>query len=341
MTDSGTDGGDSTPRVFRSGFAALIGRPNVGKSTLLNRLLGEKVAIVSPKPQTTRTKILGVINVPNGQIAFVDTPGVHQAKGALNAFMVDVAQGAAEDADVVLLVIEAEGLREDRTPEIGPGNKQILQRLQRVGKPVILVINKIDTVKKKLLLPMIAVWREAFPFVDVLPIAAKTGEGVDALRAVVLPLLPEGQPLYAEDVFTDQEERSLASEFIREQVLRHTRQEIPYSTAVVIEVFDETDRFTPPPERKTKKGGKAPTPPKGPRLTGLVRIHASVFVERESQKAIIIGKQGQMLKTIGTDARHAIERLIGANVYLSLQIKVEPRWSERPDGLRKLGYTAT
>ncbi len=346
MTTSSSDSG--TPEVetpYRSGFVALIGRPNVGKSTLLNRLLGEKVAIVSPKPQTTRTRILGVVTKPVGQLAFFDTPGVHEAKGALHKYMVDAALHAAEECDVVLFLVEAEGLREDRAPEIGPGNQIVLERLRTMQKPVILVINKIDEVQKGLLLPLIDVWRKAFDFVDVVPIAAKTGEGVDHLFDVVLAKMELGQPLFPEDMFTDQAERVLVGEFVREQVLRHCRQEVPYSTAVVVEVFDESERFSPPPERPTskKKGGKhakPPPPPAKPRLTGLVRIHASIFVERDSQKAIIIGKQGQMLKTIGTDARKGVERLLATNVYLSLQVKVEPRWSERIDALHKMGYTA-
>ncbi len=327
---------------YRSGFVALIGRPNVGKSTLLNRLLGEKVAIVSPKPQTTRTRILGVVSKPAGQLAFFDTPGVHEAKGALHKYMVDAAFAAADECDVVLFMVEAEGLREDRTPEIGPGNQIVLSQLKKLKKPVILVINKIDEVQKGLLLPFIDVWRKAYEFVDVLPIAAKTGEGVEHLFDVVLGHMAEGEPLFPQDMFTDQAERVLVGEFVREQVLRHCRQEVPYSTAVVVEVFDESERFSPPPQRK-KKGGKAAqaAPKAAPRLTGLVRIHAAIFVERDSQKAIIIGKSGSMLKTIGTDARKGVERLLGTNVFLSLQVKVEPRWSERIDALRKMGYSET
>ncbi len=345
MTTSSSGTVETSP--YRSGFVALVGRPNVGKSTLLNRLLGEKVAIVSPKPQTTRTRILGVVSKPQGQLAFFDTPGIHEAKGALHRFMVDSALHAAQECDVVLLLVEAGGLREDRTPEIGPGNGIVIDELKKLHKPVVLVINKIDEVKKGLLLPLIDVWRKAFDFADVMPISAKTGEGVDQLFEIVLAKMEEGEPLFPDDVFTDQEERTLVGELVREQVLRHCRQEIPYSTAVVVEVFDEVERYAPPPARTytgKKKGSakaKAPASPKAkPKVTGLVRIHASIFVERDSQKAIIIGKKGQMLKTIGTDARKGIERLLSTNVYLSLQVKVEPRWSERADALRKMGYTA-
>lgn len=327
---------------MRSGFAALIGRPNVGKSTLLNKLIGEKVAIVSPKPQTTRTRILGVVTRPEGQVAFFDTPGIHQAKGALNKFMVDVALTAADECDVVIFMIEAEGLREDRPPIVSPGNRDVLERLKGLQKPIICVINKIDTVKKALLLPLIDLYRKEFPFAEVMPVSARHGDGMDELFKVVLAHLPEGEALFPPDVFTDQAERALVGEYVREQVLRHCRQEIPYSTAVVVEVFDESERDAPPPKnRRKKKPKEGEAPPENehkPQLSGLVRIHANIFVERDSQKAIIIGKRGQMLKTIGTDARHAIERLLGTHVFLSLQVKIEPRWSERADGLRKLGY---
>ncbi|MCC6334081.1 MAG: GTPase Era [Myxococcales bacterium] len=327
---------------MRSGFAALIGRPNVGKSTLLNRLLGEKVAIVSPKPQTTRTRILGVVTRPEGQVAFFDTPGVHQAKGALNKFMVDVALTAAKECDLVLFLVEAEGLKEDVAPLVSPGNRFVLEKLKKLGKPVVLVLTKIDTVKKPLLLPLIDLYRNEFPFASVMPVSARHDEGLDALFQAVLQHLPGEELIFPPDMFTDQAERVLVAEYVREQVLRHCRQEIPYSAAVVVEVFDEAERYTPPPKRKETKPKKgkerAPEAPKRPELTGLVKIHANIFVERDSQKAIVIGKRGQMLKTIGTDARQAIERLLGCHVFLSLQVKVEPRWSERQDALRKMGY---
>lgn len=339
---------------MRSGFAALIGRPNVGKSTLLNRLLGEKVAIVSPKPQTTRTRILGVVTRPEGQVAFFDTPGIHQAKGALNKHMVEVALTAAQECDVVLFLVQAEGLEEDQAPSVSPGNRLVLDRLKKLGKPVLLVITKIDLVKKQLLLPMIDLYRNEFPFASVVPVSARQSKGLDVLFQAVLEHMPGEELIFPPDMFTDQAERVLVAEYVREQVLRHCRQEIPYSAAVVVEVFDEAERYTPPPAargKKPKKGKdeKAPAPDaaagkgaekagKKRELTGLVRIHANVFVERDSQKAIVIGKRGQMLKQIGTDARAAIERLLGCHVFLSLQVKVEPRWSERQDGVRKMGY---
>ena len=326
----------------RSGFAALIGRPNVGKSTLLNALAGEKLAIISPKPQTTRTRILGVVTKPEGQIAFVDTPGVHQAKGALNTHMVEVALNAASECDVVLFLVEAEGLEEGTAPEIGPGNRFVLERLKSINKPTVLVVTKIDLVKKHLLLPLIDLYRKHFSFAEVLPVSARAGDGLTLVFERALAAMPEAPNMFPEDMLTDQAERVLVAEYVREQVLRHTRQEIPYSAAVIVELFDESDRFTPPPERppqKKPKKGKAQEqrPPK--RHSGLVRIHANIFVERDSQKAIIIGKRGQMLKTIGTDARKSIERLLATNVFLSLQVKVEERWSERHETLRRMGYS--
>ncbi len=310
------------PQTHRSGFAALIGRPNVGKSTLLNQLTGEKLAIVSGKPQTTRNRILGVVTRPEGQVAFVDTPGIHQAKGELNRYMVDVALQAVDDVDLVLFVIEPTPAE---VPSVGPGNRFILERLQKSKKPTFLVINKIDTVPKAVLLPLIDLYRREFPFAEVVPISAREEDGVEHLFQVVLQHLPEGEPVFPEDMLTDQAEKALVAEYIREQVLRHCRQEIPYSTAVLVDFFDESEREPPPG-----------TPPG--KLAGLIRIAASIYVERDSQKAIIIGKQGQMLKTIGTDARKSIQRLLGAHVYLSLRVRVEPRWSERPEGLKKLGY---
>lgn len=305
-----------------SGFAALIGRPNVGKSTLLNRLTGEKLAIVSAKPQTTRNRILGVVTRPEGQVAFIDTPGIHDAKGPLNRYMLETAFSAVDETDVSLFLIEPVNTV---VTEVSPGNRMVMERLQRARKPTFLVINKIDAVEKPLLLPLIDTYRKAFTFAEVMPVSARTGEGVDALFEAVLGALPEGEPMFDPEMLTDQQERQLVAEYVREQVLQHTRQEIPYSTAVLVDVFDETDR-------------EPVGPPGREGLAGLIRIAATIYVERESQKAIIIGRQGQMLKTIGMEARKAVERLLGTHVYLSLRVKVEPRWSERPEGLRKLGY---
>ena len=312
--------------VQHSGFAALLGRPNVGKSTLLNRLVGEKIAIVSPKPQTTRTRITGVVTLPEGQVAFVDTPGIHEAKGALNRAMVEAALTALQDVDVALLLVEPALGPDGKTPEVTPGVRAILERLSPVKKPVLLVVNKVDTVPKPLLLPFVKALAQVRPFDEVLFVSALTGDGLDRLLATTLARLPEGPPLFDPETFTDQQEVGLAAELIREQVLRHTRQEVPHSAAVVIDAFDESERA---PRPGNKPGG----------LQGLVRVHATLFVERESQKAIVIGKRGAMLKTIGTDARKSLERLLGTHVYLDLRVKVEPRWTESERGLRKVGLT--
>jgi GTPase len=306
--------------VHRSGVVALVGRPNVGKSTLLNRLVGEKVAIVSPKPQTTRGRILGVVHHPAGQVAFVDTPGIHEARGALHKAMVEAALGSAAEADLVLLLVEPAPGKDGR-PVLTPATRELVQRLSGPRTPV----NKVDAVAKPLLLPFVAELAALRPGAEVLLISARTGDGVEQLLETVLSRLPEGPPLFDEGTFTDQQERGLAAELIREQVLRHTRQEVPHAAAVVVEEFDESERAPRP--GSAGRGG----------LQGLVRIFATVFVERESQKAIVIGKRGAMLKTIGTDARKAVERLLGAHVYLDLRVKVEPRWSETEAGLRKVG----
>lgn len=311
-----------TDTKHRSGFATLIGRPNVGKSTLLNRLTGEKLAIISHKPQTTRHKILGVVNRPDAQVAFVDTPGVHDARGQLNRYMLEVALAAAEDTDLNLFLIEpVDGV----VSEVSPGNRQVMEALQRANRPTFLVINKIDSVPKQMLLPLIDTYQKAFSFAQVMPVSARTGEGVQALLDEVVKVLPMGPALYDSEMLTDQQERQLVAEYIREQVLHHCHQEIPYSVAVTVDHFDESDREPSGPVEPGKLGG-------------LIRIAASIHVERDSQKAIVIGKRGQMLKTIGSEARRSIERMLGTHVYLSLLVKVEPRWSETAAGLKKLGY---
>jgi GTPase len=309
--------------TFHSGVVALVGRPNVGKSTLLNRLVGEKVAIVSPKPQTTRTRILGVVNRPEGQVALVDTPGLHQPKGSLGKAMVALAHGALEDVDLVALVVEPTLGKDGETPELTPDNRAILERLSGLRKPKFLVFNKVDAVAKAPLLPLAELYRDALGFDETFFISARTGEGVDEFLSSLLRHLPEGERLFPADTFTDQSERFLTAELIREQVLHHCREEVPHASAVSIEVFDESDR--------------APRPGAQGRLQGLVRIAATIFVERESQKAIVIGKRASMLKVIGTDARVALERMLGTHVYLSLRVKVELRWRDSERGLRRVG----
>jgi GTPase len=305
-----------------SGFAALIGASNVGKSTLLNRLVGAKLSIVSPKPQTTRGRVLGVITRPKGQVAFIDTPGLQAAKGSLRRYLARLAVHALSDADLALFMIEPPRRASQPIPEV---NRSILDRLAGAGKPSFLVINKIDQIAKPRLLPLIESYRQHFPFAEVAPVSAKTGDGVQNLLQLVLAHLPEGDPMFDAETLTDQAERALVAEYIREQILLHCREEIPHSTAVTVDSFDES-------EREPRLGDR------GKPLAGLVRIQATIHLERESQRSIVIGKGGKMLKTIGIGARASIEQLLRAHVYLSVHVRVEPRWSERPEALKKLGY---
>lgn len=290
----------------------------MGKSTLLNRVLGQKIAIVTDKPQTTRNRILGVLTQPHAQVAFLDTPGIHRAKGGLNRFMVDQAFAAIEEVDVVLYLIEPprKPTVEEVRREPGEVERSIVRRLRDAKKRVILGINKVDTLPKPLLLPMIDAWKERLDFAAIVPFSALTGEQVDALVEAVIEELPEGPPLFPEDTLTDLAERTIVAEFVREQIIHHTHEEVPYGTAVVVESFDETER----------EGRE------------LVRIQARIYVERNSQKGILIGKRGAMLKKIGTAARQEIEKLLGCRVFLGLEVVVEPKWSERRDALRRLGY---
>jgi GTP-binding protein Era len=306
-------GSAGTPGApHRGGFAAIVGRPNVGKSTLLNRLVGQKLAIVSPKPQTTRGRILGVVTRPDAQIALLDTPGLHTAKGGLNARMVQRALQTLADADVVAFLIEA------GPPAIDGATRKALDQVKAARKPTLLVINKIDAVPRPALLPLIDRWKDLHDWSEVYPLSALTGENVDGFLDAIARWLPEGPPMFPADQWTDRQETDLVAELIREQLLRQTGQEVPYSTAVLIEVFDESERNV------------------GPR--GLVRIAAAILVERESQKPIVIGKGGARLKEIGTAARREIERLLGAKVFLQLHVRVEPGWTRTEKGLRRAGY---
>ncbi len=303
-------------RPLRAGFVAIVGRPNVGKSTLLNRILGEKVAIVTPRPQTTRTRILGVHHAPGVQIAFFDTPGLHRAQGALNRRMVEVALATLREVDAVLMLVEA-GTGPEGRVEIGEATRWIAEEVARSGKPALLGINKMDRAPRTALLPVIDAYKDLHAWAEIVPFSALTGENVDRLLAALSAHLPEADaPLFPPDVLTDQAERQLAAEYVREQVMVQTRQEIPYAAAVSVEEFDEAGR---------REGG------------GLVRIGAVILVERESQKGILIGKRGAMLKSIGTRARENLERLLGCKVFLRLTVRVEERWSEREAAVKRLG----
>jgi GTPase len=295
------------PAGFRSGFVSLIGRPNVGKSTLLNLLLGQKIAIISPKPQTTRNRILGIKNLPSGQIIFLDTPGIHRSGNLLNQSMVRTALATLQEVDVVCLLIEA------NSPDHGE-NDWILENLQKVRKPVFLAINKIDLVPKGNLLSIMERFSQKRPFEQIIPISAVLGEGVDILVRELLKILPEGPRLFPEDMVTDLPERFLAAELIREKVFHLTREEIPYATAVAIEEFKEREE------------------------KNLVVIRATIQVERETQKGILIGEKGKRLKEIGRLAREEMEALLGVRVFLELWVKVEKNWRDDPRALRRLGF---
>ena len=289
---------------FRSGFVAVVGRPNVGKSTLVNRLIGEKVAIVSDKPQTTRNRILAVLNRPDGQVVLFDTPGIHKPMHRMNERMVEAALSSLGQVDLALWVV-------DVTEEYGPGDRYVKEVLARSGKPVVLALNKIDLIPKPQLLPLIDQYRRLLDFVEVIPLSALEGDNVDVLGERLVAHLPEGERLYPEDFLTDQPERFFVAEMVREQILRHTREEIPYSTAVVVDSFKEGDP--------------------------LVRIEASILVERSSQKGILIGRGGGMLKAIGSAARREIEAFLGTKVYLGLFVKVREGWREDPAVLDEMG----
>jgi GTP-binding protein Era len=292
---------------MRSGYVAIVGRPNAGKSTLLNRLTGEKIAIVSDKPQTTRTRILGARNYPGAQVVFVDTPGIHRPLHRMNVRMVDAAVDALKEVDAVVLV-------HDASTKPGHGDEYVANLLKNVDVPVILALNKIDVVKKTALLPLIDTLGRWAEFADVVPISAATGDGVDALEKTLIGKMPEGEALFPEDFLTDQPERVLVAETVREKVLRHTRDELPFSTAVVIDQFEEPGR-----------------------PGGLMRVFCTILVETESQKPIVIGRAGAMIKRIGTEAREDIERFFGCKLFLDLRVKVRPNWRDDERALDQLG----
>ncbi|MFY4728564.1 GTPase Era [Nitrospira sp. BLG_2] len=294
---------------MKSGTVVIIGRPNVGKSTLLNRLLGEKVAIVSNKPQTTRTRILGVAHLPEAQIAFLDTPGLHRPQDRLNTRMVQTTLDTLDAGDVVYVVVDAAR----RTAHLDQAVVQEVRRaLKNHERQVLLVLNKIDMVRKPLLLPLLDAYNRLYPWTALIPISAKTGDGVDRLLAATVEALPEGEPRYEADMLTDQTMRMLAAELIREQILHETEEEVPHSVAVDIEEFKEEG--------------------------GLARIGATVLVEKDSHKGILIGQHGARLKRVGTNARLGMERLFGMKVFLQLWVKVREEWRQDERLLAELGY---
>jgi GTP-binding protein Era len=305
---------------MKSGFVALVGRPNAGKSTLLNHLVGQKLAIVSDKPQTTRNRIVGVKNVvgpsghqaigpsktePIGQIVFLDTPGIHKPLHRLNVRMVDTAVDTFGQADLIAVVIDA-------SEASGGGDRFLLDLVARSKTPRILVLNKVDLVKKQELLPRLLEF-EKEGFAEMVPVSAKTGENVDRLEQVFLARLPEGDPIYPDDYLTDQPERFFVAELVREQVLQQTHDELPFSTAVVVDKFEEAD------------------------AKGLMRFYCTILVDRESQKPILVGKAGSMIKAIGTAARKELEAFFDARVFLDLHVKVREGWREDERLLDSLG----
>ena len=293
---------------MKAGYVALVGRPNAGKSTLLNRLVGQKVAIVSDKPQTTRHRITGVLNTPEAQLVFIDTPGIHKPEHTMNRRMVKAALDTLREVDLVVLVVDA-------AEEAGWGDRFVMDLLADLKTPLIVVLNKIDRVRTKVnLLPRIESYAKGIKCHAVIPISALNGDQVDGLIKEMIDALPEGDPLFDEEYFTDQTERTLAAELIREKVLAHTRDELPYTTAVVIDQFAEPE----PPEKITK-------------------IFASILVDHDSQKPIVIGKGGEMIKRIGTEARKDLQEMLDGPVYLDLHVKVRKDWRDDERLLDELG----
>ncbi len=298
------DGG--TQNSFRSGYVGLIGRPNAGKSTLLNFLVGEKIAAVSNKPQTTRHKIQGIVTSENGQIVFVDTPGVHKPGYLLNRRMMAAVHDAILSVDLLVLL-------RDASVSTGNGDRFVLDLVKESGKPSILVLNKIDKIKEKhLLLPLIEFYSKEYGFAEIVPISALKGDAIDNLLTQIAKHLPEGEPIFADDELTDQPMRNIVAEMVREKILASTGEEIPYVTAVVTEMWDDTDPMRP-------------------------KIYCAIYVERDSQKGIIIGKGGAKLKKIGTEARADIEKLVGKHIHLQLFVKVVSDWRNQARDLDEIG----
>ncbi|MBZ4668830.1 MAG: GTPase [Epulopiscium sp.] len=292
---------------FRSGFVTIIGRPNVGKSTLMNHLVGEKIAIMSDKPQTTRNRIQSILTRDDFQVVFIDTPGIHKPKHKLGHYMVKVAETTLNEVDIVLMLVEP-------TPHIGQGDRYVISELQKVKTPVILVINKIDTVEKQALLEVIEAYKNVYNFAEIIPISAFTGENCDRLLDVIRERLPKGPQYFPADMITDQPEKQLVAELIREKALHLLQQEIPHGIAVEIESMKKRED------------------------QDIVDINAVIYCERDSHKAIVIGKQGSMLKQIGSRSRIDIERLLGSKVFLELWVKVKKNWRDDDFLLKNFGF---
>jgi GTP-binding protein Era len=290
---------------LKSGFVAILGRPNAGKSTLLNALVGRKIAIVSPRPQTTRNRIQGILNRDDAQIVLVDTPGIHKPATALGRQMMHEVRQALEGIDVLCLIVDA-------AEKFGAGDRYALDIVKNFKGAAFLLLNKIDRIEKPKLLPLIDSYSKEHNFTDIIPISALTGDGLPLLTAELVEHLPEGAPYFPADQFTDQPERFLAAEIVREKVLHATREEVPHAVAVLVDSFDEGEKR--------------------------ILIRATIYVEREGQKGIVIGKGGAMLKTIGTAARKELESILGAKIFLELFLKVQPNWRDNPRIVRQLDW---
>ena len=295
---------DTEPGI-KSGFVAIVGRPNAGKSTLINALVGAKVSIITPVPQTTRNRILGIVNRPNAQVVFMDTPGIHKPFSRLNQQMMSFVRQALQDRDLTVLIVDA-------SQKFGQGDQFALSLLKEYAACAILALNKIDAIPKTRLLPLIDRYATLYNFEEVFPISALHGDGLEDLLEAVIRLLPEGPAYFPPDTYTDQPERFLAGELVREQVIRHTRQELPYVSAVLVEEFKETNTMT--------------------------SIRATIVVEKESQRPIVVGAGGSMIKAIGTGARKELEKLFPPKVFLELFVKVEPHWRDNPLLVAELDY---
>jgi GTPase len=293
------------PKEFKSGFVAVVGRPNAGKSTLVNKLVGQKVAIVTSRPQTTRNRIQGIVNRPHAQVVLIDTPGLHRPDSALGRQMMGEVNAALDGVDVLALIL-------DVSENIGRGDHQAIERAARLEKTRILLLNKVDRVTKDILLPLIESLGKMADFAEIIPISALTGDGVDRVLEKFIEYLPVGDPQFPADQYTDQPERFLAAELIREKAMAGTFHEVPHAVAVLVDSFEESDR--------------------------LIRIRATIYVEREGQKGILIGSKGASLKKIGTEARKELEEILGAKIFLELYVKVLRDWRDNPQIVRQLDW---
>ena len=294
-----------TENAFKSGFVAIVGRPNAGKSTLLNAVVGSKVSIVTPVAQTTRNRIMGIVNRPEAQIVFMDTPGIHRPLSRLNEQMMAFVRQALEERDLAVLIVDA-------SEPFGKGDQYALEMLKEYAPKSILALNKIDRIAKPKLLPLMERYAGLHDFEEIFPISAMRGEGLEGLVKAVIRLLPEGPRYFPLEMYTDQPERFLAGELVREKVIRHTRQELPYATAVMVDKFEESESLT--------------------------RIHATILVEKDSQRPIVLGAGGERIKQIGTEARHDLERLFPPKVFLELFVKVEAHWRDNSAMVAALDY---